>query len=267
MALGTPTFRGFASRNSGTSDITISSFTPGADDLLLVMVGVAGTGSPTPDSITGHTADFGWTLHGSTAQVASEYACSIYLACPGSSPSAGTIVVANSTAGFMFVQCVSISGADITSAANAIDQSDIAAQYGSPHTLSLTTPSNTIINFWTSEITSTGEGTELDQSGFKYGNRQAMCEYNSADATPSITFSYGYSFGAALEIAEAAGGTNISGAVDALTLTEYSSTVNLARDISATVDALTLTEYQATVQLVTNISGAVDAFLLQLMLL
>jgi hypothetical protein len=209
MALGTPVTRGVASRAFNSNDLVIPSFTPNADELLIISVVIdAASGAPTPDAFTGQDAGITWDQIGSTQQVSNRFAQSLWIGSPGSSPSAGTITIEESTTAVASATCVGITGADVSGTAlNSLEQFDQDTAYGSSITLALTSATNVTIHFWAATDTAlVGDDTELDEVIYSYNQRIQTTGYNASGntapsaSTVSATVDFG---GFAIEVKEA----------------------------------------------------------------
>ncbi len=119
--MAVPISRGSASRDSGTSNVSVASFTPAADAMLVAWV----TSNGDPDSISGHDDGNTWAKiatnqsHGSGA-VVSVWGCHV-----GGSPSAGAVTVANSTDTVLSLIVAEIPDIDVSgTVANSILDND-----------------------------------------------------------------------------------------------------------------------------------------------
>lgn len=211
MAIGTPTSRGTASRDYGSSTLVSNTWTPATDDLLLAWV-VIKAGSTTPTGITGHDGGTSWVQIGTT-QSYGNLSGSLWGAHVGASPSSGAITITLPGTSRAQANFASVSGVDVSgTVANSFDQTpDSGNGYGSSISRTLTGATNTTMGFWGDDggQAITPEGTVVNQLAHPGTNTEAAVDYAaSGDATPtaSLAGSTGHvSFAVELKEAAASG--------------------------------------------------------------
>ena len=203
------TDRGTAGADYGTS-VTIASFTPNANTLLLISLLMRQ--DVDPSSIVGHGS---WTKIGHISYATSRHV--IFALLIGGSPSASTVVVNYPYSGST-IGIVDITGGNLTSIANAIVQNAVASQYntgGGPHQLVVNLAAfasaanlsflgcSTINNFTFSPESG---WTEAQESASATGFQIAVQYRASEDTSCEVNGGTDYTFmsGIALELAEAA---------------------------------------------------------------
>ena len=240
----TVTSQGEAVQGFGTS-VTVSSFTPTANTLLIAKVVAEDTS--TIDSITGHGT---WTLIDSDIS-SNSYRHEVYALIIGGSPSAAAVSVGYTPAGTgagAALHIIQIQGANVSgTAAAAVVQNSFLNAYlgGTPATYSDTLASfASATNLCLVLPYDREEGGIDPESGYSElaGTRLSVCYKAAEDTTPSCDFTGGsgnfYPGMHSLEIAQEAGDTTPPTFTSGPTVTATSSTghtISLTPDENCTI--------------------------------
>lgn len=271
------------SGNSATNGTSFSSasVTPTADNLILLTVyseAVVENDGGVPSSVSGN----GLTWVKIAEATSDNWGAASLWRAMGSSPSTGAVSLTftNTQNGALW-QLSEFSGIDTggtNGSAAVVQNATTAGGTGASFLVTLaafSSANNATFGAFGSYIDSTNAMTHTPGSGFTelYDDEHNPESWKNAlttlwrtgnDTTVDATLSqasdnYG---GIAIEIAEAAAGTEVTATTDALILTENAATVNAETSVTATVDTLTLTEFAASVSLGVVISATTDALAL-----
>lgn len=200
--MAVPLDKGSASRNGGTSDITVSSFTPAADAFMVAQVFNSGGGDP--DSLTGHDAGSSWTKIATSRTTANGGTLSLWGAHSGSSPSASTLVVVDSTSGALGVNIAEVPDIDVSgTVANSILDNQGNSGYGtSESTPALSATSDLTMGFFAvkGNQSPTPDSTELQSTSYGYGDANIVNDYNETGDTTHTASTVSSRYWAAIAI-------------------------------------------------------------------